>query len=116
MEDLTIIERSVLELIPRGFERKIKVPDICSIIDLEERDVKTVIQMLRSKGVPIVSVRGYEGGMFIAITEEERQIGLRAFRSQFKSMEKTIRSIENADLFNWSKVLIPNEERKDEVV
>lgn len=28
MEELTIIEQSVLELIPRGFERKIKVPDV----------------------------------------------------------------------------------------
>lgn len=88
MEELTIIEQSVLELIPRGFERKIKVPDICSIIDLDERDVKAVIQMLRAKGVPIVSVRGYEGGMFIATNEAERTIGLQAFRNQFNRIRQ----------------------------
>lgn len=105
MEELTIIEQSVLELIPRGFERKIKVPDICSIIDLDERDVKAVIQMLRAKGVPIVSDRGYEGGMFIATNEDERTIGLKAFRNQFKSMEQTITNIEQADLNNWQESL-----------
>lgn len=105
MEELTIIEQSVLELIPRGFERKIKVLDICSIIDLDERDVKAVIQMLRAKGVPIVSVRGYEGGMFIATNEDERTIGLKAFRNQFKSMEQTITNIEQADLKNWQESL-----------
>lgn len=105
MEELTIIEQSVLELIPRGFERKIKVPNICSIIDLDERDVKAVIQMLRAKGVPIVSVRGYEGGMFIATNEAERTIGLQAFKNQFKSMEQTITNIEQADLNNWQESL-----------
>lgn len=61
--------------------------------------------MLRAKGVPIVSVRGYEGGMFIATNGAERTIGLKAFRNQFKSMERTITNIEQADLNNWQESL-----------
>ena len=106
MQELTIIEKSVLELIPRGSERKVKVTELSKLIDLNEREVKAVIESLRTKGIPIVSVRGAEGGLFVAITEEEREIGLRAFRNQQQSMERTISYIEQADLANWQKQVI----------
>lgn len=39
------------------------------------------------------------------LPEDERTIGLQAFRNQFKSMEQTITNIEQADLKNWQESL-----------
>lgn len=99
MNQLSIIERAVLELIPIGGERKINIVDITTIVDLNSREVYSVIQSLRSKGVPIVATRGKEGGIFVAIQ------GLHPLRMQHITTEETIRNIESADLDNWKKLL-----------
>lgn len=39
------------------------------------------------------------------LPEDERTIGLQAFRNQFKSMEQTITNIEQADLKNWEETI-----------
>ncbi|MGX2945869.1 hypothetical protein [Enterococcus alishanensis] len=105
MNQLSIIEQAVLELIPIGGERKINIADITTIVDLNSREVYSVIQSLRSKGVPIVATRGKEGGIFVATNESERLQGLHPLRMQHITTEETIRNIEQADLDNWKKLL-----------
>lgn len=72
MNQLSIIERAVAELLPIGGARKINITDITKLVDLDRREVYAVIQSLRSKGVPIVATRGKEGGIFVATNESER--------------------------------------------
>ena len=50
MNQLSIIERAVAELLPIGGERKINITDITKLVDLDRREVYAVIQSLRSKG------------------------------------------------------------------
>lgn len=106
MNQLSIIERAVAELLPIGGERKINITDITKLVDLDRREVYAVIQSLRSKGVPIVATRGKEGGIFVAATNEsERLQGLHPLRMQHMTTEETIRNIEQADLESWKKLL-----------
>lgn len=107
MEDLTIIERSVLELIPRGFERKIKVPDICSIIDLDKHFVSKSMTIAKQLvNFQTLGNLSNEALYLVAtLPEEERTTGLKAFKNQYKSMEQTITNIEQADLKNWQESL-----------
>lgn len=105
MNQLTIIEKTVLELLPIGGEHKINIIDITKLVDLDRREVYAVIQSLRSKGVPIVATRGKEGGIFIATNESERLQGLQPLRMQHMTTEETIRNIERADFDEWKKML-----------
>lgn len=103
MNQLSIIERAVAELLPIGGERKINITDITKLVDLDRREVYAVIQSLRSKGVPIVATRGKEGGIFVAATNESER--LHPLRMQHMTTEETIRNIEQADLESWKKLL-----------
>ena len=105
MNQLSIIERAVAELLPIGGERKINITDITKLVHLDRREVYAVIQSLRSKGVPIVATRGKEGGIFVATNESERLQGLHPLRMQHMTTEETIRNIEQADLESWKKLL-----------
>lgn len=102
---LTLIERSVLELIPIGSLRKITTADIMPLVDLDSREVFAVIQSLRRKGVPIVATRGKEGGIFVATNEAERSEGLHPLRLQYLTTQETIHNIEQADFHAWKKML-----------
>jgi len=112
MVELSIIETHILELIPRGAGSKAKVSYISSLVGLSSREVKSVILSLRKKGVPIVALRGIDSGMFIATNETEREMGLRAFKSQQQSMESTIKYIEKADLVNWKHKIYRQKQEK----
>lgn len=105
MEHLTIIERAVVELIPRGRERRTTTREIGKLVDLDSREVFAVIQQARRKGVPIVASRRDNGGLFIATNEEERSEGLRPLEAQYESTRETIENIRGADLNNWQKLL-----------
>ncbi|MDH6364697.1 biotin operon repressor [Enterococcus sp. PF1-24] len=101
MIELTIIEQSVLELLPKGIERKTKTSEISKLVDLSQREVFAVIQSLRSKGIPVLASRGVNSGLYIAISQDELSNGLRAFKSQQQSMSETIGYLENADVEHW---------------
>lgn len=102
MTEFNIIEKAVLEVIPKGIERKITVRDLAYLIGIDVRSLFTVINNLRKKGVPICAQRsGKDRGFYIATTEEEKSLGLASYKAQVKDMRKLIRAIENTDVSNW---------------
>lgn len=113
MQELTIIEQSVLKLIPLGNERKISIREIGILIDLDERSIYSIINGLRKKGVPVCAQRNgipKERGYYIATNEEERIDGLAAYKSQVQDMQSLINDIENASLETWRENLnLPKE-------
>lgn len=99
---LSVIETSVLELIPVGIERKTSLTEISRLIDLDQRSVQATINGLIRKNVPIVAVRGaIEGGIFIATTDEEREMGLRSLVSQANEMLNRAELVRRCDLSTW---------------
>lgn len=108
MEQLSIIEQGVLELIPRGAEKKVSINFICQMTSLDRRSIYEVISRLRRKGVPICAKRnGTESdrGYYIARTIEERDEGLAAYKSQILDMKKLVHQIENTDIDSWEQQL-----------
>lgn len=104
---LSVIESKVLSLIPKGTERKTSLTEIEKLIDIDIRSIQATINSLIRKNVPIVAVRGYsDGGIFIATTDEEREIGLRSLESQAKDMTSRAKLVRACDLDNWESNLI----------
>lgn len=107
MIELTIIEKAVLELIPKGLERKISISELASMVGIDERSIYTIINNLRKKGVPVCAQRsGKDRGYFIATNEQEKADGLASYRSQYKDMGHLIDVIEKADVSNWMENII----------
>lgn len=105
MNELTIIEQSVLRLIPRGSERKISIREIGTTIDLDERSIYEVVSSLRKKGVPVCAVRNGEPsnrGYYVATNETERDEGLVSYKAQIIDMQGIVEQIEQADLDLWA--------------
>lgn len=104
MSELTIIEQAVLELIPRGNERRISSGEISALIDLDKRSIHEVINNLRKKSVPICAIRhgDYNNrGYYIATNEAERTEGLASYKAQVMDMSGLIKVIEQSDLDGW---------------
>ena len=113
-KSLSLNEGRVLNVIPRTNERPMRINDIAELLKLERRSVQSIIETLISDyGVPIVSLRSgsYEHkGVYIATSDEEREIGLVSLRSQVLENTKRIKAVEDADLKNWQdNILIQTE-------
>ena len=108
MEKLTIIEKGVLDLIPRGPETKVSINYISRMTSLDERSIYEVVNRLRSKGVPVCAKRNgseKDRGYYIARTIEERDEGLAAYKSQIVDMQKMVYQVESVDLDSGEKEL-----------
>lgn len=106
-KQLSVIESSVYELLPRGRENRKSIKSICKLIDLDERSVQSIInRLIISHNIPIVADRRGEGGVFIPLTEEERRVALISIKRQVAEMQKRVEAVENIDLDNWDKNLI----------
>lgn len=104
--ELTIIQESVLSMIPRSSERPARVVDISAAIGLSVREVNAVIRVLTMKGIPICSLRSGENkGVFIPVNEQERFDGLVALQNQATDMKQRIENVRKADL-NWHELLV----------
>lgn len=110
---LSMNEFKVLSILPRGAGYPITTANICKVTQLGVRDVRQAVSILiNNHGVPIVANRnGINTGMFIATNEDERNIGISAFKSQVATMNARIRAIERADLNGWELALKPDIER-----
>ncbi|HFU4892810.1 TPA: HTH domain-containing protein [Streptococcus pyogenes] len=109
LNHLTDLEKRVFCFIPIGAERKVSNQDIQKAFGISDRDVRQTIYDLVQKGIPVVASKKKHGGYFIATTEEERQEGLRANKSQVNSEVKRIKAVEGVDLDEF--VEISNEVR-----
>ena len=96
MNDLTVQEQLVYDLIPRGIEKCRKYKDLHSHID--KRTFFQTINSLRLKGKVIGAIRGKTGGYYVATTETERNMALRQFEAQMINEMKIISAIRKADL------------------
>ena len=100
---LPMIEQSVLNAIPVGGESPASTEDIGRLTGLTIRAVReSMSNLVNVYGVPIVALRsGQYKGVFIATTEEERQIGITGYEHQINSMSIRLTAIQSADLINW---------------
>ena len=113
---LSIIESEVLSLIPRGSERKTSLTEIGKSIDLDIRSIQATINSLIKKGIPCVAVRSLtNGGLFIAETDEEREIGLKSLERQALDMQRRAELVRQADLVNWPETVLPSYQERLEV-
>ncbi len=98
-------EKEVLELLPRGCEKPIKISQLAATVHIDVRTVYEIINRLVTRyGVPIVGNRNgniNNRGVFIATTEEERNAGLIPLISQVNEVEQRIDAVKEADLINW---------------
>lgn len=84
---LSVIESSVLNLVPQGMDNRRNLKEIASLIDLDVRSVQEIINRLISYGVPICAFRGNnQSGVYIPTSQEELRLGTRAVKSQIKEM------------------------------
>ena len=63
--ELTVLQKSVLELIRKGYEKKINVKYISKLLGISQRQVTYTIQELR-QFYPICSTTLDDGGVWIA--------------------------------------------------
>lgn len=99
-KELTEREQLVLDFIPFGKDGKINVSEIAKLAELEQRTVYTIIEsLIHNHKIPIVSSRHeHDNGIFIPLSDEERQEGLTALRNQVRTMYRRIELVETADL------------------
>ena len=117
-KELSVIETSILELIPRGESKKISLKKITDSIGIDERSVQAVIsRLIIIYGVPICASRGVnsDNGFYIPITEKERIEGLQSIKMQTINMTQRIKSVESANLITWNEGLIYNHQEELEV-
>lgn len=104
---LSLLERSVLNAIPKGMEQRKSLTDISYAVGLDKRSLQAIINRLTIYGVPVCSVRfDSHSGVFIPKDDQERNRGLTAIKSQALEMRKRIESVESADLNNWQKKIV----------
>lgn len=97
---LSIIEKNVLSLIPRGMDNRKTLQIISEPIDLNPRELQSVINSLIFKHhIPIVAIR--KGGIYIPLSENERIDGLQGLKNQTTDQLKRISIVESIDLSNW---------------
>ena len=102
MENLTVLESDVLDLLPIGSGQKILIKDISRLYGINERKIYQVISSLIKKGVPVVAARnGVDRGCFIATNTQELAEGTHAYKEQAKHMTDRITSLYSIDLKNW---------------
>lgn len=99
-KELTDREQLVLDYIPFGKDDKINVREIAKLAELDQRAVYTIIEsLIHNHKIPIVSSRHeHDNGIYIPLSDEERQEGLMALRNQVRTMDKRIVLVETADL------------------
>lgn len=110
-KELSVIETAVLELIPRGREKRITLENIMKAIDLDKRTLQAVIsRLVFSYGIPICATREkFDGsGIYIPLTNKERIEGLISIKAQTQSMTDRIAIVESANLKTWNKDLTYN--------
>lgn len=102
--------RSVLAAVPVGADEKVPISSIAKLTNLSYRQVSEIIFNLRVQySVPIVSSRSIkDGGVFIAVNEEQRKIGLAAYSRQINSMSKSYEILSKCDLNSWRGLMRHN--------
>ena len=117
-KELSVIDSSILTMIPRGKERKVPLTEISQAVGIDDRSVQAVIsKLIIVYGVPICASRGVnsDNGFYIPITEKERIEGLQSIKMQTINMTQRIKSVEAADLNTWNETLIYNHQDELEV-
>ncbi|MGX6979139.1 DNA-binding protein [Vagococcus elongatus] len=95
---LSVIEKAVLSMIPHGKNNRKPLKEISAGIDLDTRSIQSIInRLVMVYHIPICALRE-TGGVYIPLTEEERQEGLKGLKSQASDMNRRIEIVESVDL------------------
>ena len=89
----------LFKTLPKGAQRPISVRALSSRLGVSVREVYSLLSDLAVKyGVPVCGSRRAPTGIYIAVTEDERQRGLAILRAQNDTLQQRIEAVERADL------------------
>lgn len=107
MKELNSYEYTLLQAIPKGRENRKLIPMIAQALGTNQRQIYEDINHLIIKyHIPIVSTReGNQGGVYLPITEEEKQLGLAPLKASVNTLNKRIEVIDKADISTYEHYL-----------
>lgn len=98
------LDDDVLSVIPRGRENARTVTYLSNLIGINTRTFYNVMHRLCIEGVPVVSSRDNEPrGVYIAVTEAEKTLGVKPYESQHNDMERRIQAIYSINTETWEE-------------
>lgn len=104
MTELTTVEANVLNIIlPYRFERPIKFEKVQERTQMGRRKLQNVIEALKRKGHPVGSHKVAPFGLYMAMTKEELEIGMRANVKQAETTLEIARVQRGIDLEEYWK-------------
>lgn len=113
LNEMTDSQKRVFMLLPIGLDKLISKQEIEDILELDERTIMGIIEILILKyNIPIGSFRNSDNfGYFIATNEKEKDIGTYSLTQQINTMKKRAERVKNADL---NTAILYIEKYKDE--
>lgn len=98
------LDDDVLSVIPRGRESARTVTYLSNLIGINTRTFHNVVRRLCIDGVPVVSSREDEPrGVYIAVNEAEKALGVKPYESQYHDMERRIQAIYSINVETWEE-------------
>lgn len=91
-------QKDMLLMLPLGSERTLPRADLEMAFKTEKRNIELRIERLKNRAIPIVALKDDDHGYFIPRTQEELELGLRAYEAQIKTSLKMITVLRNIDL------------------
>lgn len=104
MTELTTVEANVLNIIlPYRFDNPIKFEKVQERTKLGRRTLQNVLEALKKKGHPVGSHKVAPFGLYMAMTKEELEIGMRANVKQAETTLEIARVQRGIDLDEYWK-------------
>lgn len=104
MTELTTVEANVLNIIlPYRFDKPIKFEKVQERTKLGRRTLQNVLETLKKKGHPVGSRKVAPFGLYMAMTKEELEIGMRANVKQAETTLETARIQRGIDFEEYWK-------------
>lgn len=100
LKKMSELEERLLMLLPYGSKNLITTKELESILGLDPRTIRGMIEELISEyGIPICAMREASyNGYFIPTNQNEKVRGTAALAKQVKTMQRRIDNVENADI------------------
>lgn len=101
------LHKRILQAIPVGSERPRPRREIEQMLGMSKRSVEKAIERLVFQyGIPVVAIKqAGHNGYYLPRSEEERQDGLQAYKSQIKTSQMRVSKVESVDLDKFHEEL-----------
>ncbi|MCT7752248.1 MAG: hypothetical protein N4R58_04695 [Lactobacillus iners] len=96
MEELTLQEKRLITLLPRGKENARNGTYLSRLLGIERRSFFSLVEGLRRKGCFIGSSRKNPKGYYLVANEEEKDHFLASYKAQVKREVETLKILERS--------------------